>query len=261
MKDAWKFLGGSAAVYAVMAACSTSKLDLPDDPVARAGRTGNATAGSGGASAGDAPTGGQTANGGMMGMAGEPDVGAGGSSAGTGPRDAGMMDALADAMMDPVPDAAAEPVSGSRLKRRYYVGDDGSREPLYGYGWYDTERQENCIFTTAADGATRCVPQTAGGASGFYFADSNCTQEVALVTTTCGAPLPKYIFKSTPQSGCAGGTSSIHLIGPQQNLTMYYLKSGETCLGVAVTAGQAFYTIGAEVPASSFVRAVEERDE
>ncbi len=50
------------------------------------------------------------------------------------------------AFADPVPVAIAQD-PGKRLRARYLVGDDGSRQFL---GWHDEERNEDCSFSTTA---------------------------------------------------------------------------------------------------------------
>src|SRR5215212_7630887 len=59
--------------------------------------------------------------------------------------------------VDPVPSAKADPTNGARLKAKVRTGEDGTKEYISGI-WYDAERQEECAFTTAADGKERCMP-------------------------------------------------------------------------------------------------------
>ena len=149
MRSAIHFFSGSLAVYALMAACS-------------AGGKGNVVGSSNGTM-----TGGAASQGGMMVAGGESATGAtsattGGGAAGTKPRaDAGTGGVLG-MMMDPVPDADAETKSGTRLKMRYYVGEDGSKQPLL--GWHDTMRNEDCYFQKAEDGKLHCIPVVVGAA-------------------------------------------------------------------------------------------------
>lgn len=266
MREVLKYLGGSTAVYVVVVACSTNRLELPKDSML-AGRGGS---GRGGAGVGGAGVGGATSSNagtseeqgasgtpGAMGSAGEVAATAGqpsSGSSGSGPRDAGVM----DAMTDPVPDAMAdEPVSGSRLKARYLVGDDGSKQ--WNYGWYDTQRKENCAFGTAADGKTRCLPTAGGYAYGSYFADAACSQEVTGVG--CSGPAPKYINVSHASTdGCTVTLASLHSAGAAYTGTMIYAKSGTTCTALTPSVGLAYYFIGDEVPASSFMAATEQVD-
>jgi len=138
--DAAKAMFAGCIVYVVMAACGGSK-----------GAPGFASK-DGGGSIGD------------------------GSSSGSGPGGDNDSD-LVDALTNPVPDANAEPTtSGSRLKARYYVGEDGSRQFV---GWYDSQRKEECSFLSAGDGETRCLP--AGAYPIGVYSDANCTTPIVYV--------------------------------------------------------------------------------
>src|SRR5688572_6213959 len=146
MRNAIHFLGGSFTVYALMAACSAGGKGGGDQTASSGGA---ATQGSGGVN---------TNSGGADGIAGLSDPSAGKPSG---------MGGIIGEMMDPVPDAQAE--SGTRLKARYYVGEDGSRQLIP--GWFDTQRNEVCYFGIASDGNLRCTP---GGGPNFlgYFSDA-----------------------------------------------------------------------------------------
>ena len=200
--------------------------------------------------------------GGMMGMAGDTDPSGG---AGDGPSDAGMMDALADAMMDPVPDADANPPTGPRLKRRYWVSADGTREPVgetvtdFGSGaaassgafpWYDSERDENCRFKIAGDGVVRCLPaslETAG-----TFADSDCTVPIMVgYDTGCGEPV-RYGHRFTGVGVTCGLVLHLYAYGAPLGTTTYY-DGGAGCEEVQAGAGETLYAMGAEIPPTDFV--------
>jgi hypothetical protein len=79
-------------------------------------------------------------------------------------------------IIDPVPKACADPVSGSRLKAKYRVAEDGSKEHLPG-AWYDSMRGEDCVFLHASDGKERCLPVFRGQVS--YYTDPACSVPVA----------------------------------------------------------------------------------
>src|SRR5690349_16994423 len=115
VRDVGVCLVGGAMVYVAMAACS----------------------------AGGSTTGGHS--GGVTRLGG----GQGGGASGAGPSagqggDSGVFDALTN----PVPPASADPTSGSRLKPKYRVAEDGAKEYFAGL-WYDSQRAEDCSFTTA----------------------------------------------------------------------------------------------------------------
>lgn len=58
----------------------------------------------------------------------------------------------------PVPSALAAE-SGSRLKAKWLVAEDGAR--YFTFNWYDRERGHDCSFLLAADGVQRCLPPAA----------------------------------------------------------------------------------------------------
>jgi len=70
-----------------------------------------------------------------------------------------------------VPNAMADTwyKSGTRLKLRYYQGDDGSRQFM---GFYDTQRAEVCSFTKLGN-AVVCLPPASG--VGTYWTNSACS--------------------------------------------------------------------------------------
>lgn len=248
MRQALKFVGGSVAVYVVMAACS---MDPPKRYVDRGTGGTRMTASNGGTSSRE-PNGGEPADGGMMGMAGErmgADPRGGGAGSDQEPRDAGVMDAIADAMTDPVPDAAADPnTSGDRLRARYLVATDGARQFM---GWRDTERDEDCAFTKTADSETRCIPSSTLYASG-YFSDSDCTQPYfslyAPAGACSGATAPKYGYLAS----CSG--VQLFRLTPASPDEVFVGTATTTCTRTMPPDGYAFFT-GAEQDLDDWVSA------
>lgn len=105
-------------------------------------------------------------------------------------------------------------LSGSRLKARYWVGADGSRQPI---GFFDSERGENCTFQAvgpAEPDAVRCIPPFENITLNYY-SDASCTQYAAgaLVVGkayvrffngtyyTAGELLQKVYYKNANNSG------------------------------------------------------------
>jgi hypothetical protein len=85
-------------------------------------------------------------------------------------------------------DAAA---SGSRLKARWDVGDDGSRAFV---GWYDQEMAAECAFGSASDGKWRCLPGSfPTGATQVLFLDDTCTHAVVPFTNDPCVTPPEMI--------------------------------------------------------------------
>ncbi len=80
--------------------------------------------------------------------------------------------------------------SGSRLKVRTLIGEDGSRQPA---GWYDTQLETECSWRTASDGQTRCLPIAIPT---IYFADAACMQPIAQLPCQSS---PSYIEAMSSQ--------------------------------------------------------------
>ncbi len=185
-------------------------------------------------------------------------------------------------LTEPVPDAAAEPTSGKRLKRKFRVGEDGSKEvvqvtltaaevdgspPENVRGvWYDSERKEDCVFRLAADGAERCLPFARTGL--LYFSDDACTKHVAGITSgvsdSCPQEAaPQYLaVDDSPSKQCEQDPLkfgiTIYALGAERDekLPVYYLAANGICtsFGVGNPAPRTFELKG-EVPATSFVKA------
>jgi hypothetical protein len=227
---------GACFIYAVMAACN-------------GGGNGNSshTAGGGGAASG-----GHGHGGGAM-------SGPGGSD-GSG---------IFDALMDPVPEADANPMSGSRLKKHYLDGSDGSREDLP--GWYDSQRMEDCAFTRAGDGKQRCLPTNAANWPGWY-GDNQCTIPVIMVSLPplqCNFTPPVLARNDSVDDVCAGTAKTrVYSVGGQAPIgsggyvTLCSKASDGSCTqcGTAQYNNVAFYHVGAEIDPSSFVAATEKTD-
>ncbi len=179
-------------------------------------------------------------------------TGAGGSS-GMGN---GGFGGFVDAMVDPVPDANADiPSSGTRLKARRYIADDGARSEITGF-WYDSARKEDCAFTADELGQTRCVPfQTIAYA---YYEDNQCTQPIASPThnTTCQSP-KKYVG-IYDASQCAKNGPKIHEFGtPVVPSQVWFLKSDGACVtigGIEISVTD-WHRLGKKILPTEFVAA------
>lgn len=237
MKSWIHFLGGSVTVYLAMAACSGGAKHSPGS-----GSPGP-TASQGGANA---------QNGGGTSIAGtSTPSGSGNGQVDTG----GTMMAIIDDMLDPVEEADAAPAtSGTRLRARYYAGEDGSRQFM---GWRDTTRNEDCSFLKSEDGQLRCLP-TATYAS--YYSDAGCSQPllaVAKATPNCGAvafAAPAYALDvGTAQCG----TMRIWKVGAAVAPGMIYVGSPASCTGTAPLDVYAYYSTTHITP-TEFVAATEQ---
>jgi hypothetical protein len=136
--------------------------------------------------------------------------------------------------------------SGSRIKARTLVGDDGARSPA---GWFDSALSVECTWRRMTnDSTTRCVPAFAASS---YFADSACMQPLVLASS-CSLPQHGAIT-----DGCGG--VRIFPIGAPVSPPLVYFFSG-TCVNVAAPAGQ-FYSLGAEMEPDAFVSATLETED
>ena len=96
--------------------------------------------------------------------------------------------------------------SGSRLKLRYYAGDDGSKLAA---GMWDTMLQTPCRFLKTMDGSLRCLPTPDGYATtaestttimangsslAAFFSDPECRVPMVLFYPQTCSPPPKYLL-------------------------------------------------------------------
>jgi hypothetical protein len=233
LRDVARSLAGGAVVYVAVAACSASS--------SGPSQTAGLQDGVGGANA-DANTDGS--GGAPGGNAGAPGGAAGHEQDGS----------ILDALTDPVPDALADGpnTSGTRLKAKWRVGDDGSREFA---GWHDSQLDLDCYFGVAADGVDRCLPYSAGLLP-TYYSDAACTKLLGMAgKPPQGCPTPaiaKHIARSA--DSCGGAALRIYQVGAQVTPQSVYMLSGSNCVAFAIDPSTyLWYPILAEVPASSFV--------
>jgi hypothetical protein len=164
--------------------------------------------------------------------------------------DSGILDAL----MDPVSDAMAgveNPQSGARLKGKFMMGADGSKEYQLATAevlpapqssdqhtypglavhavWYDSLLMADCSFNQATDGKVRCLPGHAPvpgveGAAVFYK-DFQCTQPVIAV--------------QQPPAGCPSPPVPAYVLQPLVQLdTCIFLSTAPTPIGVVQVGAQ-----------------------
>jgi hypothetical protein len=213
-KDAVRMLGGSVAIYVVVAACSG---------------TGD------GASTRYAP----------------------GNDAAQGGEDAatvhdGSIQHLLDALTDPVAEASADiNQSGSRLKVQTWVGLDGSSLAA---GMYDSQLKTQCSFAVASDGSMRCLPFSGAviASIGLFYADSGCS--VPLAVGGAGCAIPSYVYTGTNTCGTTAYTFS-SISGSFAGTVYEGSPSSCTAVPASSLASDTLYSVGAELPPSTFVQA------
>lgn len=134
--------------------------------------------------------------------------------------------------------------AGSRLKVRAIVADDGARQPV---GWFDSELGVECSFRPDAVGSTRCLPLAHNAT---YFADSGCN--TPLVLLSCSAT---FAHAAVSPGGCGPG-QRIHTLGPSTTPPAdVYIRTGGNCVFGGQAPTGAWYSVGPELPTSTFVQA------
>jgi hypothetical protein len=156
------------------------------------------------------------------------------------------------------------------LKANYWAGADGSRQFI---NWHDSTLNDDCDFAPAIDATTRCLPGGVtsvgdGSNSGYQvFADSICAQPLAFAPCT-QAHSTKYAQKTVKTgTGCQTAyLRDVYSIGAAFTGTVYTNTHatlladggiGYSCATATASeiAGWLYYSVVAEVSASSFVQA------
>jgi hypothetical protein len=173
-----------------------------------------------------------------------------GGSSGSGGDDGGIWDAFTD----PVPDATAGPTSGSRLKVKYRIADDGAKAAVPTF-WYDSQLDSDCSFQVGADGKERCLPLTSESARvEQFFGDASCTERIAYTYMGCQVTYA-YRYESDP-AACVFKNLPTHVYPVGAVITpatVYFRDDNDVCTGGGPNPSYVYYTFGAEIPPSSFV--------
>ncbi len=143
-------------------------------------------------------------------------------------------------------------VSGTRIKARVQSTPDGAKAFA---GFYDSTLATPCTFNRAADDAVRCLPANVAY-TGTYWGDSGCTTLIAYSTTGCAATwASKYeTTASCVDTGVYTSSARTHVysIAGAYSGSMVWVGSPASCTMTTPPAGWAFFTLGSEVPASTF---------
>jgi hypothetical protein len=147
------------------------------------------------------------------------------------------------------------PTDGTRIKTRWMAGPEGQRAFL---GYYDTMSSTTCTFRRAADGELHCLPD------GFEilspvtdFADGTCTAPAARYFTGDCNPAP--FIQQTDGSDPCQSREHIYARGARIVENRVFRKSGNPprCVPRGLRNSEVAYRLGAEVPASMFVKATD----
>lgn len=136
---------------------------------------------------------------------------------------------------------------GSRIRLTYYAGDDGVKIRV---GTYDSQLETACVFLSAADGVTRCLPSPI--MIGGRFSDDACTIPVAY-QFAC-SPTPAFVTV-----GDVAPCSAIYHVyepgAPWMGPTYTKSADGACAPAGSLAADYEALLLGAEIQPDSFVGA------
>lgn len=182
-------------------------------------------------------------------------------SAGVSASSADVTDAASADMADtspsvlvPVAEARAAE-NGSRLKARWYVGADGSRQFI---SWQDTELNAECTFTAGTDGILRCTPPITAYEN-LFFSNAGCTERLVFEPgcapkSTAIAVVNQLGADPTQCAGQSYQATYYVAAAALQPTQVWKLTSGD-CVPGTVSAAGTYRRLGAEVPLPRFVTA------
>lgn len=152
--------------------------------------------------------------------------------------------------------------SGSRLKKVVldHGGDDADLVRFLDGEFADTE----CQFRTAADGTLRCLPfqtSTAVFAGAIrVWTDAACSSAIGEVSYE-GTPASFVVFDFPSYSVCGGNGTRYHQAGSRLpydgTQTVYERDQAGACVARTAYFNRSYYTLGPEIPATSFTFGLE----
>jgi hypothetical protein len=155
-----------------------------------------------------------------------------------------------------LPEASADTDgSGTRLKVQRWAGTDGSSLAT---GMYDSQLKTQCSFALASDGTTRCFPVGMALIGTTFFSDSACSVALAYSPQPpkAGCAAPSYA-SSAAADNCEGmAAQTVFGVSGPFTATVYGGPPADCAVFQATEAADyTFYSVGAEVPLSTFVQA------
>ena len=146
-------------------------------------------------------------------------------------------------------------VSGTRIRARVQTTPDGAKAHL---GWHDSMLNVDCGFQRAADDTERCLPAGGANIGGSFWGDAACS--VPLASGSPGCATPTYATNELTTTCLAvNGYETPYRYHVYGSLVAYaganfWIGAGGAtgCTQYANSASYAFFTYGAEVPASTF---------
>lgn len=148
--------------------------------------------------------------------------------------------------------------SGTRLKPRWYVGEDGSRQAFdrYSDGMYDSQLKMRCRWNLAPDGATRCQPVSD---LPVFYADAACASPISHLPCDPELRYAREPADNVGEGSCAVGTYNYREIGfeiiLQPGAALFWKPSG-TCQNYGFAEDVFKYaSAGPLIPNSAFASA------
>ncbi|MFO0553743.1 MAG: hypothetical protein U0271_35495 [Polyangiaceae bacterium] len=153
-------------------------------------------------------------------------------------------------------------VNGSRLRAHVI---DGGGDAVVFTGWYDRERETDCVFVDAEDGRLRCLP-TMEEARAHYtqsdivYRDASCTDAVRLVSGAVAQAPAEVLGDPVIVDPCDPSIAQYPVFELGDELALpdnqkFYFHDGGDCLEIGVDATVRKFALGPEVSASEFVGA------
>jgi len=144
---------------------------------------------------------------------------------------------------------------GSRLKARWLVGADGSKSLVAGE-WLDTVTSQRCAYSTATDGALRCLPDAFSPADGvnaaIFYSDSACTSPLAVLYEDNNYDGGVPAFDSSWFILNSSSETYVHILAPASPPGVFFKHPA--CGPFAITTPTFFWTVDV-LPPSFFVSA------
>ncbi len=142
--------------------------------------------------------------------------------------------------------------SGSRLRARHLVADDGTKQFV---GWFDSQRSERCTFVVAADGKQRCLPIGAATLASF-FKDASCsaTMKFAIATSACSQGSTDVAYGA--DTSCPP-RYRVYVTGAKVTPTTVYSLVNGVCTAGPPLEGYTYFDVLGEIDAGTFVGANE----
>lgn len=159
--------------------------------------------------------------------------------------------------------ARCEDRSGSRIKTVVLDHGGTDADPAR---FIDTNYGDgvSCSFTTASDGVLRCLPAQTDGATFTgairVWTDAGCTSPIVEVSYE-GTPTSFYVFDFPNYNVCSFDPPLYYQAGSRLpydgSQTVYEKDQNGACVGRLAYFNRSYYTLGAEIPPTTFVAAEE----